>query len=102
MAEQCGYCGRFMAVVDYGAEYGSEPVCSKQFDHIVADPEHWTVGTLDEAVRVAKARAAYDPDTMLLPAVFIEHLDKEWRQPFWERQVGRVLAADVEVGGHSD
>ena len=92
---RCGYCGRFMADVDYGLEYGSEWVCSKQLDHIVADPEHWTVGTLDTALRVAKARAGLDPDQAYQPAEFIEHLDQQWRQPFWECQLDRVAAAEV-------
>lgn len=42
MAEKCGYCGRYMALVDYGTEYGSEWVCSQQDKHIEADPDHWT------------------------------------------------------------
>lgn len=54
MSEQCGYCGRFMAIVDYGAEYGSEAVCSNQEQHVADDPEHWTIGSLEVAVRVAK------------------------------------------------
>jgi hypothetical protein len=83
-----------MKLEDYGAEYGSEWVCSKQFDHIVADPDHWTVGTLDTAVRVAKARAGLDPDAMHKPALFVEHLDTEWRDPFWDRQISRVVAQE--------
>ena len=90
--ERCGYCGRFMSLVDYGAEFGSEWVCSRQFDHIVSDPEHWTIGSLDQAVRVAKARAGLDPDLPEVPSRFIDHLDEEWCRPFWERQVGRVTA----------
>ncbi len=46
-AEQCPYCGRFMALVDYGAEHGTELVCSKQRQHALSDPEHWTVPELD-------------------------------------------------------
>lgn len=42
MKERCGYCGRFMALVDYGAEYGVEWVCSQQAKHVQDDPEHWT------------------------------------------------------------
>lgn len=91
-AEQCPYCGRFMSLVDYGVEYGTEWVCSRTVWHIATDPEHWTIGSLETAVRVAKIRAGYDPDTLLLPPVFIEHLDKEWRQPFWVSQIERVLA----------
>ena len=81
-----------MSEVDYGAHYGTEFVCSKQFDHMVADPEHWTIGSLDTAVRVAKARSGLDPDSAHVPALFIDNLDSEWREPFWERQVGRVFA----------
>lgn len=40
---RCGYCGRFMRLADYGAEFGSEWVCSQQVDHIIADPQHWSV-----------------------------------------------------------
>lgn len=90
-SERCGYCGRFMSTVDYGAGYGIEWVCSKQFDHIVSDPEHWSVGSLGMAVRVAKARAGLDPDENHPPASFIDHLDQEWREPFWEKQISRVL-----------
>jgi len=93
MGEPCPYCGRFMARLDYGIEFGEEWVCSRQFEHIVADPDHWTIGTLDKAVSVAKARAGLDPDAAALPATFIEHLDKEWRRPFWERQLDRVVEA---------
>jgi|SRR6185312_14491429 len=99
MAERCPYCGRFMADVDYGAEYGSEWVCSKQFDHIVADPEHWSVGSLDTAVRVAKARAGLDPDQPYLPITFIDHLDEEWRKPFWEQQLEAIVGLPVLGGG---
>lgn len=42
-AQRCSYCGRFMALVDYGAEFGTDWVCSKQAEHILADPEHWSV-----------------------------------------------------------
>lgn len=98
MSEQCGYCGQYMTLVDYGAEAGSEWVCSRQTEHIVADPEHWTIGSLETAVRVAKMRAGVDPEMPHLPAVFIEHLDEEWRQPFWERQLDRVLSASPEGG----
>ncbi len=91
MSEQCGYCGRFMAFVDYGVEFGSEWVCSRQEEHIAADPEHWLIGSLDVAVRVAKIRAGVDPDMPQLPAVFVDHMDAEWRRPFWESQVDRVL-----------
>lgn len=47
MSERCDYCGRFTALVDYGAEWGTEWVCSQQRRHAVADPEHWTVPDLD-------------------------------------------------------
>lgn len=94
MAEKCGYCGRFMKLIDYGAEYGTEWVCSRQDYHVAADPEHWSIGSLDSAVRVAKIRAGLDPYELSLPATFIDFLDKEWRLPFWERQVERILAED--------
>lgn len=91
MSEPCPYCGRFMARVDHGVEFGVEWECSKQFEHIVADPDHWTIGSLDMAVRVAKVRAGLAADVPYLPTLFIDHLDEKWRQPFWERQVDRVL-----------
>lgn len=94
-AEQCGYCGRFMGVVDYGAEYGTELVCSRTDWHIAADPAHWTIGSLETAVRVAKIRAGYGPDMLLLPAVFIDHLDEEWHRAFWDRQIERALAGET-------
>lgn len=99
MAERCEDCGRFMSSVDYGADFGTELVCSRQFEHIVADPEHWTIGSLDMAVRVAKARAGLDPDALHSPATFIDHLDPEWRRPFWERQLDRVVEASSSAGG---
>jgi hypothetical protein len=95
MSAQCGYCGRYMALVDYGVEYGTGWVCSRQTEHIVADPEHWTIGSLDQAVRIAKIRSGVDPDMHHLPAVFIEHLDAEWRPQFWEHQLDRVIAASA-------
>ncbi|WP_152545384.1 hypothetical protein [Microbacterium sp. CH12i] len=91
-----------MAAIDYGLSYGTEWVCSKQFDHIVADPAHWTVSDLDTAVRVAKMRAGLDPDQKHLPATFIDHMDEEWRMPFWKAQLEAIVAAgaaaDVEIG----
>ena len=102
MAEPCPYCGRFMAFVDLGAFYGTEWVCSQQFEHIVADPDHWTIGSLDQAVRVAKARAGLDPEVLAQPVEFIDHLDEKWRRPFWERQVDRVLTPTTENEGERD
>jgi hypothetical protein len=94
VAERCKYCGRFMSRVDFGAEFGSEWVCTSLFfNHMVADPEHWSAGSLDEAIRVAKARAGLDPDALAQPIDFLDHLDAEWRQPFWERQVATTLNA---------
>ena len=100
VAERCGYCGRFMRLVEFGAEYGSEWVCARQDWHIAADPAHWSIGSLAIAIRVAKIRAGLEPDDRTLPALFIEHMDPEWRRPFWERQLDRVLAsAGVPEGG---
>lgn len=39
---KCDYCGRFMSLVDFGAAYGTEWVCSQQAKHVADDPEHWT------------------------------------------------------------
>ncbi|MFD6699703.1 MULTISPECIES: hypothetical protein [unclassified Microbacterium] len=42
--ERCPYCGRFMAYED-SAEWGERWVCAAQTDHIIADPESWSVLT---------------------------------------------------------
>jgi len=39
---KCDYCGRYMSLVDYGAEWGTDWVCSQQAKHIEDDPEHWS------------------------------------------------------------
>jgi len=36
-----------MSREDFGAEYGSEWVCSQQRQHILDDPEHWSVYVVD-------------------------------------------------------
>lgn len=51
--ERCDYCGRYMAFEDYGADYGCEWVCSRQADHILADPEHWTLSDGTPAHRLS-------------------------------------------------
>ena len=44
MNERCGYCGRFMAY-ENDTEWGERWVCARQTEHILADPEHWSVLT---------------------------------------------------------
>lgn len=95
MAEQCGYCGRFMALVDYGPEGGMDWVCSRTDWHIAVDPEHWVINSLDTAVRIAKIRAGLDPAQAYPPARFYEHLGPKWEPQFWARQVDRVLEAEL-------
>jgi hypothetical protein len=36
-----------MALDDRGLEWGSEWKCSLQTDHILTDPEHWSVDVID-------------------------------------------------------
>lgn len=99
MAEQCGYCGRYMALVDYGLEFGSEWVCSRQIYHIAADPEHWSIDSLQTAVKVAKIRAGLDPDRIYPPAQFYKNLGPKWEPQFWAQQVNRVLEAESSSSG---
>lgn len=42
MPERCGYCGRFMRTTDFEG-WGTEPYCTRTNDHILADPEHWSI-----------------------------------------------------------
>ena len=44
-AEKCSYCGRFMAY-ECDGEYGEWWKCSRQAEHILADPEYWSVDVL--------------------------------------------------------
>lgn len=48
--------------------------------------------TLDEAVREAKVSAGLNPDEKYPPAYFQHQLAPEWHQPFWSRQIDRVVA----------
>lgn len=50
---------------------------------------------LDEAVREAKVRAGLSPDEKHLPKLFVDHLDPEWRMPFWRRQIEMVVASEM-------
>lgn len=43
--ERCPYCGRFMAYLD-DAEWGERWMCAAQADHIMADPESWSVDVI--------------------------------------------------------
>ena len=43
--EKCGYCGRYMRYENDG-EYGEHWMCSRQAEHIVADPKSWSVDTI--------------------------------------------------------
>ena len=40
--ERCGYCGRFMRTKDFDG-WDTEPYCTRTEDHILADPEHWSI-----------------------------------------------------------
>lgn len=50
--ERCPYCGWFMRYED-SAEWGEAWVCARQAEHIIADPENWSVDVIalgDDAV----------------------------------------------------
>lgn len=44
--QKCPYCGRFMAYED-SAEWGENWVCARWRQHVLADPESWSIDVIE-------------------------------------------------------